>query len=164
RNNRGLPADVAIGGGSGHNQRVTTSPLHLRSGSKWTRAIGAVRALDSGYYDPTTGLGARGRDVRFCPSEGLADVDLANLYEFDWLARKVVRAPVEDAWQDTIEIPDLADAERWSEIDRFEGSDDGAFLTAAHWGRLYGLSLLLLGFDRSGDLEQPLPSSRSEER
>src|SRR5690606_7006294 len=58
--------------------------------------------------------------------------------------------------------PDLANAERWSEIDRFEGSDDGAFLTAAHWGRLYGLSLLLLGFDRSGDLEQPLPSSPGE--
>src|SRR5690606_22215396 len=127
--------------------------LNMRTAAK------TVQRMADSWYDPGSGTGQRGAFARYCAPDPLDDYQLADLYEFEWLARRVVRALTEDAWQDTIEIPEQADADRWAAIDKYEGSDDGAFLTAAHWGRLYGLSLLVLGYDAAGDPQTPLPAS-----
>jgi phage-related protein (TIGR01555 family) len=118
--------------------------------------VRALSVVDS-FVDLKTGVGlsALARTPFIVPMQ-YTEQELSDLVDFNWLARRVVRALPEASLQDSLEFTDSAAADQWAKINALEGNDDGAFLHACNLARTHGVSLLILGQKWSGSPETPM--------
>jgi phage-related protein (TIGR01555 family) len=117
-----------------------------------------------GWYSTVTGRGVSGSDriMSYLPSSVtiLSDDTLENLFDGDWLARKIVSLLPETAFRKGVELAtdDEKDDEEekriWDVIERLDVV--GSIREAIISGRLYGGSLLLLGVNPNVDIMEPL--------
>lgn len=117
---------------------------------------------DGGWGSASRGISSQANDAYF-DFVRLAELELSQLYDYYWLARKVVRCLPEDAWQDQIVFAQDADRDAWEGLNHIEGDEDGAFLKAEFMSRLHGASLLVKGFRFSGSSESPAPEGKRPE-
>jgi phage-related protein (TIGR01555 family) len=131
----------------------------------------AVR-LD-GWYNSITGLGTSQRDknigMNFSASADLTDADLADMYDQDDIAAKIVDAVPEEAFRQKITVESSnsdmdADDQASARDDIQQVLDDlGAhelLYEAATWGRLFGGGIVVVGADDGSAMDMPLVEER----
>lgn len=115
--------------------------------------------IDS-WFNPFTGFGTARDKTTHNSFEGsirLPDMLLTDLYNNDFLARKVVSLPAAEMFREGYEItttnPQAAVdvAKRLEELDFFSRYEDGE-----RWGRLYGGGVLFIGANDGRPADQPL--------
>lgn len=111
-----------------------------------------------GWINTVKKIGLTNHQTRFSPDCELTLEELSTLYDHDWLARRIVDAVVDAAFERGF----TADGHEgdWHQINT-ELHCNGAFQTAAKWGRLHGGALLVCGYQ--GDLNTPAPPSATAE-
>lgn len=118
-----------------------------------------------GWSDLNSGLGAaggKGQNLQFQKTTELDTGLLSELYEGDWLARRVVEKIVDLSLMTGFTIQDMDQGAADTLIAQFLDLNisrhaEGAFQRGQYLGRLYGGAGIILGFATGGDSETPVP-------
>lgn len=125
-----------------------------------TEAKSVTRRIVDSLAGVLTSIGnGKAQDVRFTSGKRLTKQELAAMWDFSWLTRKIVAMPVDDAFRVPLEITsDDADVSayiraRWYQLDMAD-----TMKRALYWMRLYGGgAVILLVKERSAtDPSKPL--------
>lgn len=121
--------------------------------------VPAVRT--DAWYNTLSKLGQistdKARANRFQIPESLTSQEYGSLYDFDWLARRIVEGLPAFALSKGITSDDETTLKAFRAIDRTPQNPQGALFRGLAMGRLHGGALILLGAKSSAALDQPLP-------
>ena len=110
-----------------------------------------------------TGLGRRGQDksahLEYGPAPILRDIELANLYDGEGIASRIVDLKPEDATKNGFEVLGDEDSELYPRLTRLNVQT--TISRALKWARLFGGALMLIDVENSGDLDKPLVLSKN---
>lgn len=115
--------------------------------------INAITNLGKQNVDKTTGN-------QVAPYTLLDDAQLASIWMGDGIGRKVVAAPVDDGVRPWFEVEADTEGKLVKELDRLKARQ--ALREAGYWARLYGGSIILMGFADGLDLAVPRTASDKE--
>lgn len=117
-----------------------------------------------GWSDVDTGLGSsgKGQNLAYTRTTNLSDTLLDDLYEGDWLARRVVEKIVDLSLARGFKIQDMEEGKADELLSRYQKLNiarhpEGAVQRALYLGRLYGGGALILGYANGGsDVTKPV--------
>jgi uncharacterized protein len=135
-----------------------------------------VRRVDDGFVNAAAGLGTA-RDKRyfsrFDPIIPMGRQELENMWDTNWLSKRIVSVPVEDALAEWIKVQwDFTETKgaalktqernRQQQVYEWEKRFDvrAKWQESNEWGRLYGGCLLVIGIKGEKDLSKPLDIKR----
>lgn len=119
------------------------------------------KAVVDGWENTLTGLSTYSKDKRERATikavRRLDDQELADLYNGNWLVRKIIEKPIKAALSKGWELVD-DNTDLTAEYERLDFQKN--ILEVYYWDRLYGGALLVIGAEGGGeDLSLPLPNN-----
>jgi len=117
-----------------------------------------------GWLNVLTGLGRKSRDksrnTRFQTGELLDDQTLSDIYTFDGMGAKIVKAVADDMTKEWVTVENDDDKKILKALKELK--TQSVFNQALKWSRCFGGSLIVIGFENGGDLKNPIGSGNNK--